>query len=1053
MRQKFRSEDSLQDLDRLHDTYGEIYRLRFPKVGSCVIVGSQKLVNELCDEKRFRKAIQAELAEIRLAAGDGLFTAREGEVSWDIAHRVLMPVFGPTAIRSMFDEMYDVVSQMTLKWARYGPTSPISASEDFTRLALDTIALCSMGYRFNSFYKDTTHPFVQSMSDSLVELGNRSLRPSWARIFYRSSERKLAKDINFMRTTSEDLIKARKADPNADQRKDLLAAMMNGVDPRTGSRMDDESIINNLLTFLIAGHETTSGTLSFAFYSMLKNPDAYLKAQQEVDSIMGRDPITVDKLFQLKYVPAVLRETLRQCSPIPGITLEAREDTLLDGKYHIRKGEAVAAIFSKSHLDPLVYGADAKEFKPERMMDENFDRLQQEFPNCWKPFGNGVRACIGRAFAWQEMLLATSMLLQNFDFYLDDPLYKLKIAETLTIKPKDFLMGASLRHNMTPLDLESHLRGTNNKQGIPAAHSQSPPSTIKASIAATPISIYYGSNSGTCEILARRLASNASSHGFSVMVIDTLDTARNRLPQDHPVVIFVASYEGQPPDNAAHFVNWIQSMTGNEVQKVHYVVFGVGNSEWRQTFHRIPKLIDDELGKRGGERLVTLGLTNVAEKDPFLDFEIWESKELWPALEKKYPDVTGGTPEALVGSMGLSVDISVSRASALRKSVKEAIVTGVRDLAAPGLPRKRHIEMKLPSGCSYEVGDYLEVLPMNPRDAVTRALRRFKLPWDAVLTIAGSEITSLPIGIPVSAWDVLSSYVELAFLSTRKDTLVLASYAQSEKVRTEIELLASDVKFKSEIEDKRVSILDLLERFPSVELPIATYLGMLQPIRTRQYSISSSPLKDPSHATLTYSVLETPSLSGQGLYMGVASNFLASLKPDDRLQVSIRRSNIAFHLPLAPDTTPIICVAAGAGLAPFRGFIQQRSIQMKADRILAPALLIFGCRRRDDDLYREEFDAWEGEGAVVVKRAYSRDAKLTAGCKYVQDRVIEQQEYIRKLWNQGGNVYVCGSRQVGDAVEGALGSILSGVQGGDREDGKRFLDNFRNKRFVMDIFS
>ncbi|KAF5575058.1 bifunctional P-450:NADPH-P450 reductase [Fusarium pseudocircinatum] len=416
-------------------------------------------------------------------------------------------------------------------------------------------------------------------------------------------------------------------------------------------------------------------------------------------------------------------------------------------------------------------------------------------------------------------------------------------------------------------------------------------------------------------------------------------------------------------------MNWIQTITGNEVEKVPYVVFGVGNSEWRQTFHRIPKLIDDELEKRGGERLVTLGLTNVAEKDPFLDFEIWESKELWPALEKRYSDVAGGAPEASVGSIGLS--------------------------------------------CSYEVGDYLEVLPMNPLDAVTRALRRFKLPWDAVLTIAGSDITSLPIGIPVSAWDVLSSYVELASLSTRKDTLALASYARSEKVRMEIELLASNAKFKSEIEDKRVSILDLLERFPAVELPMATYLGMLQPIRTRQYSISSSPLKDPSYATLTYSVLETPSLSGQGLYKGVASSFLASLKPDDRLQVCIRRSNIAFHLPLAPDTTPIICIAAGAGLAPFRGFIQQRSIQMKADRILAPALLILGCHSRDDDLYREEFDAWEVEGAVVVKRAYSRDTKQTAGCKYVQDRVAEQEEYVRKLWKQGGkSTYV----EVGKSV-------------------------------------
>jgi cytochrome P450/NADPH-cytochrome P450 reductase len=88
------------------------------------------------------------------------------------------------------------------------------------------------------------------------------------------------------------------------------------------------------------------------------------------------------------------------------------------------------------------------------MLDENFERLQEKFPNCWKPFGNGMRACIRRPFAWQEMLLATSLLLQNFDFHLHDSAYNLKIAESLTIKPKDFYMRASLRDGMSPLDLE-----------------------------------------------------------------------------------------------------------------------------------------------------------------------------------------------------------------------------------------------------------------------------------------------------------------------------------------------------------------------------------------------------------------------------------------------------------------------------------------------------------------------------------------------------------------------------------------------------------------------
>ena len=95
------------------------------------------------------------------------------EPNWGIAHRVLMPAFAPVNYSVWFDGMYDIASQMALKWARHGKDSPIALTEDLTRLTLDTIALCSMDFRFNSFYKDDLHPFIQSMRNFLPEAGNR----------------------------------------------------------------------------------------------------------------------------------------------------------------------------------------------------------------------------------------------------------------------------------------------------------------------------------------------------------------------------------------------------------------------------------------------------------------------------------------------------------------------------------------------------------------------------------------------------------------------------------------------------------------------------------------------------------------------------------------------------------------------------------------------------------------------------------------------------------------------------------------------------------------
>ncbi|KAJ0160697.1 putative bifunctional reductase [Colletotrichum tanaceti] len=817
-----------------------VYRLRFPGGKTACFVSTNALGNEICDESRFKKTLNNVLSEVREIANDGLFTASLDEPNWGIAHRILIPAFGPVTIRGMFDEMVDIASQMALKWARHGPSAPIMVTDDFTRLALDTIALCSMDFRFNSYYREELHPFVKAMGDALIECGNRNRRPAFANYFFRGTEQKFFADIRLLRKTAEEVLEARKAHPS--DRKDLLSAMLSGVDPKTGQKMTDDSIIDNLITFLIAGHETTSGMLSFAFYELLGHPAAYRKAQQEVDEVIGQSPLKIDHLSKLPYLNAVLRETLRLSSTIPAFGVEAKEDTLLGGKYRVKKGESIGLLLGRAHLDPVVYGDDATEFKPERMLDKNFERLQKEFPNSWKPFGNGVRACIGRPFAWQEGLIAMVMLLQNFNFTMDDPNYQLKVAESLSIKPKGFYMRAALRNGMSPTELEQRLagRGSNNMTvTLPSrssAHTNGHTTNGNkvAEASGKPIGIYYGSNSGTCEALAQRLAVDARTHGFDATAVEPLDTARENLPKNQPVVIITASYEGQPPDNAAHFVAWLESLKTQDLNSVPYAVFGCGHHDWVQTFHRVPKLVDAIMEERGASRLVPMGLTNAAERDMFSDFEAWEDEVLWPALVAKY-EVGEPQKGSVDSEPGLAVRVSNPRTLTLRQDVSEAVVSEERTLTAvDDAARKKHMAIQLPAGMTYRAGDYLAVLPLNPRDSVERVLRRFRLARDACLTISGGDKrTPLPVNQTVSAFDVLGAYVELAQPATKRNVLFLREAANDAEAIEKLEKLAGE-EYHEEITQKRMTVLGLLERFPSIELSIGAFLAMLPPMRVRQ---------------------------------------------------------------------------------------------------------------------------------------------------------------------------------------------------------------------------
>ncbi|KAK1996528.1 cytochrome P450 [Colletotrichum falcatum] len=1064
------TEYSLGSFVDLANKFGPIYRLDL--LGhKLVFVNTHELVNECCDDKRFKKCIDGDLTELRDAVHDGLFTSKGvEEENWGVAHRVLMSAFGPLAIRDMFDPMHDIAAQLAMKWARHGPSQPIHIGEDMTRLTMDTVALCTMGFRFNSYYREDTHPFVTAMYAVMKEAGDKSFRVL-PQVFYKKQDKKMKANIELLRSTAKEVLDARRVDPNgANGRKDVLTAMLSTVDPVTGRKMSDESIIDNLITFLVAGHETTAATLTFTMYWLLKRPEVYRKVQEEVDRTAGDGILRVEHVAKLKYLTAVIREVLRHSAPIFGFGRETQKDEeIIGGKYRVKAGEQILCFLTKSHLDPKVYGDDADEFKPERMLDENFDRLMKEFPNCWSPFGTGMRGCIGRAFAWQEMVLALALLMQNFNFVMHNPNYDLKISQTLTIKPKDLYVRAILREGLTPSSLEARMAGS-----FVGGHGAAARPKAKADEAANgsaeadgakgaeggKLAVFYGSNSGTCEFMAQRLASDAASHGFSATV-DTLDTARESLPTDRPVVIITSSYEGEPPHNAALFVDWLTNLKDKELKDVKYAVYGCGHADWVKTYQRIPKLVDASIEERGGHRIIPIASTDAKDRDMFSDFEAWEDNTLWPALVEQFGGGGSEGGDGGIAEAGLSVSFSTPRTSTLRQDVRDALVIGSRPLTdgEPG-PAKRHLEVQLPSDVRYTTGDYMAVLPHNPKDTVARVMRRFHLTWDSHVTIQATGPTTLPTNVSIPVSDVLSSYVELCQTASRRNVLTLSQLAGDDDAcrKFQLEHMSSD-GYDAEVKSKRLSVLDIAEQFPSLTIPFNHFLLMLPPMRVRQYSISSSPLVDPGIATLTYGVLDEPALSGQGRHIGVTSSYLSSLAAGDRIQVSIRVAQGGFRLPVDMDKTPLLCVAAGTGLAPFRAFVQERATLIAAGRQLAPAILFFGCRDpAADDLYRQEFDKWEAAGAVRIYRAYSRRPDASGGCKYVQDRIWRERESLYSLWDRGARIYVCGSNKVAEGIKTVL--LRAAREKSEIDDGKpmtddeleEWFDGIRNERYATDVF-
>jgi cytochrome P450/NADPH-cytochrome P450 reductase len=371
----------------------------------------------------------------------------------------------------------------------------------------------------------------------------------------------------------------------------------------------------------------------------------------------------------------------------------------------------------------------------------------------------------------------------------------------------------------------------------------------------------------------------------------------------------------------------------------------------------------------------------------------------------------------------------------------------------------RHVEVQLPSGIGYRVGDHLSVVPRNDPALVDSVARRFGfLPADLVrLQVAEGRRAQLPAGEAISVGRLLTEFVELQQVATRKQIQIMSEQTRCPVTRPKLLALvgedaASAERYRIEIFDRRKSVFDLLEEYPACELPFHAYLEMLSLLAPRYYSISSSPSGDPARCSITVGVVEGAAHSGRGTYKGVCSNYLAGRRVGDTIHATVRETKAGFRLP-DDSTVPIIMIGPGTGLAPFRGFLQERAARKAAGARLGPAMLFFGCRHPQQDfLYANELEAFAAAGICELHTAFSRAGERKT---YVQHLVEAQKERVWGLIEQGAIIFVCGDgSKMEPDVKAALDAIYRERAGADAEAGARWIEDLGTKNgYVLDVWA
>ncbi|KAH7845807.1 hypothetical protein Vadar_006308 [Vaccinium darrowii] len=595
--------------------------------------------------------------------------------------------------------------------------------------------------------------------------------------------------------------------------------------------------------------------------------------------------------------------------------------------------------------------------------------------------------------------------------------------------------------------------------------------------------ILYASQTGNAMDAAERLGREAERRGCPVAVLSTDQFDASTLP-DEKIKVFVVSTTGQgdPPDSLKVFWRKLlqRNLAKDWLEGVNYALFGLGDSGY-QKYNFVAKKLDKRLSDLGATALIERGLGDDQHPSGYEGaLDPWMSS-LWNTLYEKNPKLFPKGPGFLIPNMEFMdkpkmqvvyheadkvashysnnadlkfIEMQIERARSMspgqlyhEKNRPDCFLKMTKNhpLTVAGCGKDvHHFEFEPRSSIiEYEVGDVLEILPGQSPAAIDAFIQRCNLNPDAYITVHpwGTENHLLDSKVPIKLRTFVEFTMDVASASPRRYFFEVMSYfasAQHEKER--LQYFASpegrDDLYQYNQKERR-TVLEVLEDFPSVQMPFEWLVQLVPPLKTRAFSISSSHSVHPNQVHLTVSVVSwtTPFKRKR---TGLCSAWLAGLDPQSSTGVNIPAWFNKGSLLSLPPSLPLILVGPGTGCAPFRGFVEERALQSKSGPT-APALFFFGCRNEDNDfLYKDFWFSHSQNGGVLSEDrgggfyvAFSRDQPNKV---YVQHKIREHSNRVWNLLCEGAAIYVAGSSTKMPAdVMSAFEEIISKESGVSRE--------------------
>ncbi|KAM3962994.1 cytochrome P450 reductase [Aphomia sociella] len=545
-------------------------------------------------------------------------------------------------------------------------------------------------------------------------------------------------------------------------------------------------------------------------------------------------------------------------------------------------------------------------------------------------------------------------------------------------------------------------------------------------------------------------------------------------------VFCMATYgEGDPTDNAMEFYEWLKN-GDPDLTGLNYAVFGLGNKTYEH-YNAVAIYLDKRLEELGASRVYELGLgdddANIED-----DFITWKEK-FWPAVCEKFNIESTGEEEltrqfrlvshapdeiptnnVFTGEIARLHSLQVQRPPYDAKNPFLAQIVVNKELHKGGDRSCLHVEFDISdSKMRYEAGDHVAVYPINDTTLVERLGELTKSDLNEIFSLINTDQESSkknPFPCPTSYRTALSHYLEITALPRTHIMRELAEYCSDEADKNKLLLMATNSQegktlYQSFVVDGCRNIVHILEDIKSCKPPLDHICELLPRLQPRYYSISSSPKLHPETVHVTAVVVQYKTPTGR-INKGVATTWLAKHKPEDgkplpRVPIYIRKSQ--FRLPLQPQT-PIIMVGPGTGLAPFRGFLQERAFARANGKEVGDNILYFGCRHHDQDyIYQEELQQYEKNGDVKLNLAFSRDQAEKVYVTHLLEKNIDQIWEV--IGNRNGHFYVCGDAK--NMAVDVRNIVLRAVQekGGRSEaDAIQFLKKLDSmKKYSSDVWS